>query len=469
MASGKFLNVDGVVPTDHGATVFNARYVNGNDHWIRPGDNIVVEAQGYDRDSRMRQSNIRLFSNGHDNRARHFWTLGQGTDQYQRTGDTTTITGGRVDNWGWTTRYHFNVSVNSNAGNRTINIETLHGDNVGHGTGWTTSNQRIRTDATAPTISANPASSAWGNSNVTVALTHADAESGIATRQFAWSTSTVTPTNWTNYSGPVTQSTQGTWYLHARAVDNVGRVTTERFGPYRIDNTAPDGTITGNPTSWTNQNATLTFNATDTGGSGVRRVRIAGGTWVNGSTTTQIATENGTYSFEVEDHAGNTRTVSATVNRIDKAVPSGSISQTPTGWTNQNVTLTFNATDTGGSGVRRVRQSGGTWVNGSTTTQTVTSNGTYSFEVEDHAGNTSTRSHTVTNIDKILPNASSTQSPTAWTNGNVDITWNASATGSPLSRIRTHNGSTWGAWSAVSGTTSSTVQTVTSNGIVLRK
>ena len=206
-----------------------------------------------------------------------------------------------------------------------------------------------------------------------------------------------------------------------------------------------------------------------TGGSGVRRVRIAGGTWVNGSTTTQIATENGTYSFEVEDHAGNTRTVSATVNRIDKAVPSGSISQTRTGWTNQNVTLTFNATDTGGSGVRRVRQSGGTWVNGSTTTQTVTSNGTYSFEVEDHAGNTSTRSHTATNIDKILPNASSTQSPTAWTNGNVDITWNASATGSPLSRIRTHNGSTWGAWSAVSGTTSSTVQTVTSNGIVLRK
>lgn len=606
VGTNKYLNVDGEVPTDHGAKVFNARHVSGNDHWIRPGETVVVEAQGYDRHSRMERTNLRIFSSGHDNRARHIWPAA-GMTQYNRTGTYTDITGGTVDYWSWTTRYHFNVRANTNSGNRTFNIGTFHNDNVGNQTGWTTSNQRIRTDATAPTITANVGSRSWGNGNQTVTLTHSDGQSGIKSRQYAWSTSTSTPSSWSTYSSAVTQSNQGTWYLHARAVDNVDRVTTERFGPYRIDKTAPNGSISGNPTSWTNQDVTLTFNGSDTGGSGTRRVRIAGGTWVNGSTTSRTVSSNGTYSFEVEDNAGNTRTVSVTVDRIDKTTPESrgtsifharyvngndhwvrpgegvlieahgyekdsrmrntnlrlygdgndnraeyqwyarpidvreyqttggytsiydgseynwgwtavyrfnvrantnagnrtfnvytyyrdnadnltgwidsglnlrtdatapTISANPasSAWSNGNQTVTLTHAD-GQSGIATRQYA---W---STSTATPSSWSDYSSAVTQSAQGTwylharavdnvdrvTTQRFGPYRIDKTLPNATSSQSPTGWTNGNVNITWNASATNSPLSRVRVHNG-TWGAWSAVSGSSSSTVQTVTSNG-----
>ena len=79
-----------------------------------------------------------------------------------------------------------------------------------------------RTDVTAPSISANIQNRAWANSNVSVTLTFSDSHSGISTRQYAWSTSTSTPSSWSTYSSAVTQSNNGAWYLHARAVDNAG-------------------------------------------------------------------------------------------------------------------------------------------------------------------------------------------------------------------------------------------------------
>ena len=312
-------------------------------------------------------------------------------------------------------------------------------------------------DKTNPTLSASPASRGWGNSNVSVTLTHADNLSGVATKQYKWSTSTATPTAWDTYSSAVTQSTAGTWYLHARVVDNAGNVHTQRFGTYLIDKTAPSGTISGNPTAWTNKNVTLTFNGTDSGGSGVKRVRQAGGTWVNGATTTMTVTSNGTYSFEVEDNAGNTKTVSVVVNRIDKTVPGGTISGNPTAWTNKDVTLTFNATDSGGAGVKRVKTPAGTWVNGAQATYTVSTNGTYSFVAEDNAGNQKTVSVVVNRIDKSLPTLEITGNPANWVGTDVTLTIKASDTGgSGVKHIVLPNGS------IITG--SQTTYTIPSNG-----
>ena len=95
-------------------------------------------------------------------------------------------------------------------------------------------------DKTSPTISANPSSRGWGNTNVDVVLTYEDSGgSGLSQRQYAWSQSTSTPSSWTNYSSAVSQSGEGVWYLHARAVDVAGNVTIRRFGPYEIDKTSP--------------------------------------------------------------------------------------------------------------------------------------------------------------------------------------------------------------------------------------
>lgn len=450
--------IDKVLPENKGATVYDARYTNGNTHWFIPGDKFRVEVTGYDKDSTMRYSYLRFSGDGNDNRAYHDWTQADGhLEEFSKTGGFTSITGGTAPYWGWTPRYMFNAQVNSTAGNRTFQVETYFRDRAHNVVGYIDTGKRIRTDATAPTITANVSSRAWGNGNVSVALTHSDAQSGIKTKQFKWSTSTATPTSWDNYSSTTTQSSAGTWYLHARAVDNVGHVTTKRFGPYRIDKTAPGGTISGNPTAWTNKDVVLTFNATDSGGSGVKRVRQAGGSWVNGSTTSMTVSKNGTYSFEVEDNAGNTKTVSVTVNRIDKTVPGGAISGNPTAWTNKDVVLTFNATDSGGSGVKRVKTPGGTWVNGSKTTYTVSKNGTYSFVVEDHAGNQKTVSVVVNRIDKSTPTLAITGNPSSWVGTDVSLTIKASDTGgSGVKHIVLPNGST------ISG--SQTVYTIPSNG-----
>src|SRR5699024_5437066 len=84
--------------------------------------------------------------------------------------------------------------------------------------------------------------------------------------------------------------------------------------------------------------------------------------------------------------------------------PTGTITGNPTTWTNQNITLRFNAKDA--SGVKRVQRPDGTWVNGSSTTHTVSTNGTYTFKAEDIFGNTGTFSVTVNRIDKTIPTVS---------------------------------------------------------------
>lgn len=436
--------IDKTTPSYTSSDVYDARYVSGNDHWYRPGDSFRVRTIGNDSNSRIMYSYLRLSSGDNDNRAQHNWngSSGSAVNEFS-SGNFTEITSGSRGTYNTTAQYTFNGRVLANAGNRTFNVQYYFRDNAGNNNGYHNTGYRIRTDATAPTITANSGSRGWDNTNATVTLTHSDAQSGIATRQFAWSTSTSTPSSWSNYSSAVTQTNNGTWYLHARAVDNVGHVTTERFGPYRIDKTAPNGTISGNPTSWTNQDVTLSINATDSGGSGVRRIRRPDGTWVNGSSTTHTVGSNGTYTFRIEDNAGNIRDVSAVVNRIDKTRPNGSISGNPTSWTNQNVTLSFNGTDSGGSGVRRVRRPDGTWVNGSSTTFTATSNGTYTFRVEDHAGNTRDVSATVNRIDKAAPNGTISGNPTSWTNQDATLTFAGTDTGgSGVRRVRTPNG-TW--------------------------
>src|SRR5699024_1859997 len=114
----------------------------------------------------------------------------------------------------------------------------------------------------------------------------------------------------------------------------------------------PTGTITGNPTSWTKNNVTLTFKATDSG-SGVKRVRKPDNTWMNGSSTTYTVTSNGTYTFEAEDNIGNTAKFSVTVNRIDKTLPTVSISNNGGDYAQSHSTK-ITATDKG-SGLNNVQ------------------------------------------------------------------------------------------------------------------
>jgi len=99
-----------------------------------------------------------------------------------------------------------------------------------------------RKDNVAPVVGASPTSRGWAASTISVTLNVSDAHSGLNTSQYAWSIGTTTPGGgWTGFSDSqiVSQSSEGTWYLHVRATDNVGKVTSTYYGPYRKDSIAP--------------------------------------------------------------------------------------------------------------------------------------------------------------------------------------------------------------------------------------
>lgn len=89
----------------------------------------------------------------------------------------------------------------------------------------------------------------------------------------------------------------------------------------------------------------------------------------------------------------------------DKVSPTAIHTINPSGWTNQDVTITVKASDVG-YGVKRIKLPSGTYVDSSTATHTVTQNGTYNFIIEDLAGNTTTYPVVITNIDKVKPTGS---------------------------------------------------------------
>lgn len=178
------------------------------------------------------------------------------------------------------------------------------------------------------------------------------------------------------------------------------------------------------------------------------------------SNKTFNVSSNGTYSFTVEDNAGNKTVKSIEVSNIDKVAPTANLSQSSTAWTNESVTLTIDGVlDQGGSGVKHIQLPNGNLVSGTSATQSVTANGTYTFKVVDVAGNITQKSITVANIEHEAPTAILTQNPTGWTNEDVTLTLSSisDAGGSGIKQVKLPNGE-------ISKTMSNLTYDVSTNG-----
>ena len=176
-----------------------------------------------------------------------------------------------------------------------------------------------------------------------------------------------------------------------------------------IDKVTPTATIEyskSSPTSW-NVIATLTWLS--------ESVTITNNGWINNYTFTN----NGTFTFNFVDVAGNTGSTTATVSNIDKVAPTWIISYSTTWTTNGNVIATL------------------TWLsesvtitnNGWSSNYTFTDNGTFTFNFSDAAGNTGSTTATVNNIDKSWVYWTINYSTTWITNGNVIATISLNRTG----------------------------------------
>lgn len=223
------------------------------------------------------------------------------------------------------------------------------------------------------------------------------------------------------------------------------------------DNIAPTTNATQNPSAngagWSNADVTLTLAANDdAGGTGVHDITYSASgaqvipqTTVNGATANVSITAEGetTISYFARDAAGNTEAAQTLTVKIDKSAPSITSSATAGGnpyaagtWTNQDVVVSFNCTDTG-SGAADVTQP--FTVTGEGADQSVSGNCT------DVAGNTASSSFANIRIDKTAPviNASRTPSANAsgWNNQNVTAGYTASDSLSGLDSNSLPNGS----------------------------
>ena len=115
----------------------------------------------------------------------------------------------------------------------------------------------------------------------------------------------------------VLNNDDGVFYITARVTDGVGNVNTSNSANVNLDNTAPIGSVTYTPATRTAQNVTAMFSANEA-------VTVTN----NDAKTSYMFEDNGEFTFEFADEAGNTSTFTAEVTWIDRSKPVGRIAIT---------------------------------------------------------------------------------------------------------------------------------------------
>lgn len=191
-------------------------------------------------------------------------------------------------------------------------------------------------------------------------VTYADAHSGVKTVQYCWTNSTATPSSWTSKlsAGATTvaytasESTPTAKYLHIKVTDNVDNTYTTYSAAYTVlsqtavKNHAPTIAITGAPTKWTNDTATLSWTLSGYEGKNYEVILPDGKTSTDASGEVW-ARQNGDYTVTVRDlDYGGENSATITVDKLDYAPPAVTVRGNSDGWTQTDQTLTITAGDT---------------------------------------------------------------------------------------------------------------------------
>lgn len=224
----------------------------------------------------------------------------------------------------------------------------------------------------------------------------------------------------------------GTYYVYAK--DAYNHISHEKIIIDKVDNKAPViNSITNSSNGeWTNQNVSIVINGQDNETS-ISKYQIkyskTNNLWTDLTDNTNLFTEdlNETVYYRIIDKAGNVSEEKSTNIKIDKTAPVlSSITNSSNGnWTNQNINITLNGTDSL-SGVLKYQvkysSNNNTWTdlssNNNTDSWSAGRNETVYYRVIDKAGNISEEKSTVIKIDKTNPSQSfSVASSTSGSNG----------------------------------------------------
>ena len=304
-----------------------------------------------------------------------------------------------------------------------------------------------RIDKTKPTINSvtgNPVD--WTNKDVTLTVNASDTGSGLH------SSAAYSFDNGNTWQNSNQKSFSSNQIVYIKVRDKAGNISDAKSETItKIDKTPPTVKITGNPTAWTNKDATLKIDASDIG-SGLNTANGAysfdgGTTWSNNTSKVYISNTNGIV-IKVRDNVGNITTNTINITKIDKTVPGIlKVDGNPTAWTKSSAKLTVSATSNGGSEVISYSFDNGTSWQPSNQKE-FTSNQTVYVRAKDEAGNISlAETVKITKVDQIKPTVKVTGNPTAWTNKDVTLTITASDAESGLhdTPYSFDGGKTWSA------------------------
>ena len=216
-------------------------------------------------------------------------------------------------------------------------------------------------DNTPPEIFVDKSSQDYAK-EAAVVINATDADTDVASLEYAWSTSIETPSSWISISSgdTVTQTDEGEWYLHVQATDAAGNTVTKCFGTYDVELTAP--TVTFDPVDrpWESSQVQVNLSVTDTQ-SGVDQIKYK---WTNSTATptsgwiTHLTnpitiSENGEWYLHVQaiDNAGNVQNVYGGSYQIDGLTPEAHFSIVNRDFDNTPVEIDVTLSDVGGSGL----------------------------------------------------------------------------------------------------------------------
>ena len=138
---------------------------------------------------------------------------------------------------------------------------------------------------------------------------------------------------------------------------------------------------------------------------------------------TDVISEDGIHNltYKVLDNRGKITEKTITV-KVDKTAPTLDLNYN-TNITNQNIAVSISASDAT-SGVKRIKLPNGNYITNLNSTYTISGDGEYTFECEDVAGNITTKTIIINNIDKDKPSITIDKNKTEWTNKPIKININ---------------------------------------------
>lgn len=189
------------------------------------------------------------------------------------------------------------------------------------------------------------------------------------------------------------------------AKDNRGKITSKTI-QVAVDTVKPTLSISGVKPGYV-KDEVLKIEGRD-GESGVKRIKLPNGEYrtmdVEGNPLTidYNIVQNGSYTFVVEDYAGNTYSKTISITNIDDEPPILNYTLSTNDWTNQDLTITMEASDSK-SGLLSIELPDGNKVLSNQADYIVKKNGSYLFSAIDKLGNTSSRIVEVNQIDRTIP------------------------------------------------------------------